>query len=39
MVVKYFIGAECDIDLCLVVAEVREAESICNKSAPKFVLE
>jgi hypothetical protein len=39
MVVKYFSGAECDIDHCLVVAEVREALSVHKQSAPKFVVE
>jgi len=38
MVVKYFIGAESDIDHCLVVAEIREAVSIHKQSALKFVL-
>jgi len=36
MVVKYFIGVECGIDHCLVVAEVREAVSVHKQSAPKF---
>jgi hypothetical protein len=39
MVIKYFSGAECDIDHCLVVAEVREAVAIHKQSAPKFVVE
>ena len=39
MVVKYCSGAECDIDHCLVVAEVREALSVHKQSAPKFVVE
>jgi len=39
MVVKYFRGAECDIDHCLVVAEVRGALSVHKKSAPKIVVE
>ena len=36
--IKYFSGAECDIDHCLVVAEVRETVSIHKQSALKFVL-
>jgi hypothetical protein len=39
MVVKYFSGAECDIDHCLVVAEVRESVSVHKQSAAKFVVE
>jgi len=39
MVIKYFRGAECDIDHCLVVAEVREALSVHKQSAPKFLVE
>ena len=39
MVVKYLSGAECDIDHCLVVAEVREAVSVHKQSAAKFVVE
>jgi len=39
MVVKYFSGAECDIDHCLVVAEVRGAVSVHKQSAAKFVME
>ena len=39
MVVKYFTGAECDTDHCLVVAQVRETLSVHKHSAPKFVVE
>jgi len=39
MVIKYFSGAECDIDDCLVVAEVRVKLSVHKKSAMKFVVE
>jgi len=39
MVVKYLSGAECDIDHCLVVAEVREAVSVHKQPAAKFVVE
>jgi hypothetical protein len=39
MVVKYFKGAECDNDHCLVVAEVRETLSVHKNSAPKFIVE
>jgi hypothetical protein len=39
MVVKYFRGAECDIDHCLVVAEVRVKLSVHKSSAAKFVVE
>jgi hypothetical protein len=39
MAVKYFNGAECHTDHCLVVAEVREAVSVHKQSALKFVVE
>jgi hypothetical protein len=39
MVVKYFSGAECDTDHCLVVAEVRETLSVNKQTALKFVVE
>jgi len=39
MVVKYFSGAECSFDHCLVVAAVREAVSVHKQSALKFVVE
>jgi hypothetical protein len=37
VVVKYFSGAECDIDHGLVVAEFRVAVSVHKLSALKFV--
>ena len=39
MVVKYVSSAECGIDHCLVVSEVREAVSINKHSTQKFVVE
>jgi len=39
MVVKYCSGAECGVDHCLLVAEVREAVSVHKQSALKFVVE
>jgi hypothetical protein len=39
MVVKYFRDAECDINHCLMVAEVREALSVHKQSALKLVVE
>jgi len=39
MVVRYFSGAECDTDHCLVVAEVRVKLSVHKQSAKKFVVE
>jgi hypothetical protein len=38
MVFKYFRGAECDIDHCLVAAEVRETLSVHKNSAAKLVV-
>jgi hypothetical protein len=38
MLVKYFRGAECEDNHCLMVAEVREALSVHKNSAAKLVV-
>jgi hypothetical protein len=39
MVVKCFRGAECDIDHCLIVAEVRGALSVHKKISREIICE